>query len=752
MFARLQKPQPKRLVDSICQEAPLTENCHTSTLSLNGAYSQPGGIPHQYGSSHSGELPIVQDLTALYAVVRTEAAPILQQIAVRLMALDDAWQGIVRRHIDPLFGGQERNRQFSELNIGIGTPEKDANRRMGLAVINLGVAWTATHLFWPLAVANIAFSTWLAWPLYQRGFQKLKNQRQLSYPLVLISSEFATYLGGYFMPASVGILFAMTTQKLFMSTEHHFRREFLAAFGPQPRKVWAVVDGVEMEVPFETVARGDILVIDAGQIMPVDGVVTSGLAMVDQHMLTGESQPAEKAAGDPVLAATLVLSGKIYVCVEKAGAETNAAQIAAILQKAVNYRLSFISRVQNFNDRMVAPLLGLGALAWLTLGGWAAAAITGVGVGMVARVGGPMAMLSYMNVASRRGILVKDAHALEVFQRVDTIVFDKTGTLTLEQPQVCKLHLQSAAEEQSIDAATLLCYAATAEARQSHPIAKAILAAAAEARVELLPIADAHYRVGFGIQVLIDGKVVRVGSQRFMESEQLAVPATLAAQQEACHAQGHSLVLVAVDEQVVGAIELEPTIRPDAKATMATLREQGLDLYIISGDHEAPTRHLAEQLGIDHYYAGVLPQDKAALVEALAAQGRTVCFVGDGINDAIALSKAEVSVSLRGATTIATDTAQIVLMGQELQQLVFLREIATQFGNTLQKLFRLTVIPVSVVVAGTFLIHTGIYFSILAGGIGFWSGVGVALQPLRRYKSSELVITKTAHQQDVTAS
>lgn len=728
MLARLQKSKAPRLIDSICQVVPPVENGHTPTCPLNGTHSQP------YAASLGGELSIGQDLTALYAVVRTEAAPLLQQLAVGLTALDDAWQGIVRRHIDPLLGGQERNRQFSELNIGIGAPEKDANRRMGLAVVNLGVAWTATHLFWPLALANIAFSTWLAWPLYLRGFHKLKEQRQLSYPLVLISSEFATYLGGYFLPASIGILVAMTTQKLIMSTEHHYRREFLGAFGPQPRKVWAMVDGVEMEVPFETVAIGDILVVEAGQTVPVDGVVTAGMAMVDQHMLTGESQPAEKMAGDAVLAATLVITGKIYVQVEKAGAETNAAEIAATLQKAMNYRLTFISRVQNFNDSMVAPLLGLGALSWLTLGPWAAAAITGVGIGLVARIGGPMSMLSYMNVASRRGILIKDARALETFKTIDTIVFDKTGTLTLDQPQVRQIHLAADPAQGGIDEATLLSYAAAAEAKQTHPIANAILGAAHDAGLPVPTIADAHYEVGYGIQVTIQEKTIRVGSQRFMQNEQLVVSPALATLQEICHTQGHSLVMVAVDQQVVGAIELEPTVRPEAKAAVAELQRLGMAIYIISGDHEAPTRHLADHLGIAHYYAGVLPQDKAALVDALKAEGRTVCFVGDGINDAIALNKAEVSVSLRGATTIATDTAQVVLMGQDLRQLVYLKQIANEFNGTLQTLFRLTVIPVAVVTGSTFLLHTGIYFSILAGAVGFWSGVGIALWPLRNYQ------------------
>ena len=754
----LKRPK-KVLIDALLTQPSIDRASHSTGVNTNGRDATTGRTnAHDFGPSSPASslpllgtelvahlrnvqqrtlMPLADNVVALYKAEYLRATPVVREVGEKLMVLDDHWQHFVQQHIDPLLMGKVRGQQKTELNLGLSEVEKDANRRVILAVGNIGVALAATHLFLPLAAANIAFSTWLAWPLYQRGYRKLVDERSLSYPVVLIGSEIATYLGGYFVPASVGILVAMATQKLIQQTEDHFRREFIGAFGPQPRTVWAVVDGVEVELPFAALGHGDILVVEAGQTVPVDGIITNGLATVDQHMLTGESQPAEKAVGDRVLAATIVLAGKLYGQVEKTGAETNAAQIALILQKAANHKLSFLSRVRNFNDGMVAPLLGVGALGWLTLGPWAGAAIMGTGVGAVARIGGPLSMLSYMNIASRRGILVKDARALEVFQRVDTIVFDKTGTLTLEQPQVQALHLFREVAGDAFDEATLLRYAAAAEAKQTHPIAKAILAAAAERGLALPALDDARYEMGYGIKVVIEQQTVRVGSRRFMEMEELSVPADLDALQSASYTKGHSLVLVAVGDQVAGAIELAPTIRPEAKRAIAELQAQGVALYIISGDHEAPTRHLAGQLGIEHYYAGVLPQDKAALVEGLKAEGRTVCFVGDGINDAIALSKAHISVSLRGATTIATDTAQVVLMSQDLRHLTFLLTMARQFNGTLQLLFRLTVLPVALVTGTTFLLHTGIYFSILIGTLGFWSGVGIALLPLRNDQQAQ---------------
>lgn len=748
MIASLLKPKKKSLVDILQEKSPFAQNGQAAPAFANGAKPHKASSgPRVEDGRVSGRRspqndaiarvveqmqqeviqPLRAEMTTLYKAAQIEAAPWINKMGVQLMVIDEQWQQIVQHYIDPLLGGALRSQQLTELDIRLSEPEKDMNRRVLLAAGNLGIAWGATYLFPPLAIANIVFSTWLAWqPLYKRGYHLLVEKHRLSFPVVLFSSSVAAYFGGFFIPASVGLLMVMSTQKVMAHTEDHFRRGFVGAFGTQPRTVWVIIEGSEVEVPFITIKHGDILVLEAGQTVPVDGVITAGMATIDQHMLTGESQPAEKGVGDRVLAATLLLAGKLQVQVEKTGVETNAAEIASVLQNAAKYKISFASRIQDFNDQLVIPLLAVGGLSWLVLGPWAAAAIMSMGIGAMARVAGPLSMLSYMNVASRRGILIKDARALEVFKNVDTIVFDKTGTLTLEQPQVYGIHLCSV-----LDEATLLTYAAAAEVKQTHPIARAILAAATTRGLVLPTLDDAHYEAGFGIKVQVNQQSVWVGSWRFMEIEQLPVPAALNAAQAACHAKGHSLVLVAVGEQVVGAIELAPTIRLEAKQAVAELQAQGLTIYIISGDHEAPTRHLAQELGITHYYAGVLPKDKAALVEGLKADGRTVCFVGDGINDAIALSKADVSVSLRGATTIATDTAQIVLMSQDLSHLVFLREIARNFEGTMNTLFRLTLLPMALVIGTTFLLHTGIYFSILIRNIGIGSGVVLALLPLR---------------------
>jgi Cu2+-exporting ATPase len=622
--------------------------------------------------------------------------------------------------------------------------EKDINRRLLLAAGNIGVALAATNFFLPLAAINIGSIIWLGLPMYKRGYQALVKEHRLTYPVVLMGAEMAIILGGHFVAGSVAMLMVTATNKIINRTEDHFRRNVTEALGQQPRTVWLLVNGVEVETPLAAIRQADVLVIGAGETIAVDGVIIDGAAIIDQHRLTGEAQPAEKTVGDEVLASTVVLSGTIQVQVQKTGEETSAAQIAVILQRVGRTRLAFNSRVQNFVDGMTLPMLALGGTALVTLGTEGAAAVMSVGVGSVARFGGPLSMLSYLNVAARHGLLIKDARSLETLKNVDTIIFDKTGTLTLEQPQVSRIHLcqdrGSRNGHQPISEELLLSYAAAAESKQSHPIAKAIMTAAQTRGLTVPAIADAHLEIGYGIKVRLtnpqsairnpQSAMVLVGSRRFMEMEGIAIPAELEAVQEACHDLGHSLVLVAINEQVAGAIELQPTLRPEALAAIAALRKRGLALYIISGDHEAPTRQLAETLGIEHYFAGVLPQEKAGLVEQLKAEGRKVCFVGDGINDGLALSKADVSVSLRGASTLATDTAQVVLMSQDLRQLEFLLQLAREFEQSLKWLFRLTLVPVGTVVASTFLLHTGIYTSLLVWQLGMLSGIGMGFLPL----------------------
>ena len=551
------------------------------------------------------------------------------------------------------------------------------------------------------------------------------------------------WLSGYFVIGGLSFLTFNLVKKLTLQSQDQTRKEIVNILGEQPHLVWVLENGVEMEIPFKRLRKGDILVVQAGQMIPVDGVIMQGKAAIDQHRLTGESQPLEAGAGDPVLAATVVLSGKVQIQVEKTGEATLAAQIEDILDNTLEYHHTIETRGEVIADRWVTPSILMTGLTGVTLGLKSSMAVLSNMPGLDMTLLGPMSLLIYLNLASRHHVLIKDGRSLELLQKVDTVIFDKTGTLTLEQPHIKTIHLSNDLDSH-INEDTVLSMAAAAEQRQNHPIAKAILAAAEERGLSAPAISDAHYEVGYGLRVWLELEtvselalentptLVRVGSTRFMEMESLCIPEELMAIETAGHELGHSFIMVAIGDSLIGAIELRPTIRPGAAEVIEALHQRKLKTVIISGDQEAPTRTLARELGVERYFANILPEEKAEFVSQLQAEGQTVCFVGDGINDAIALKKAEVSVSLRGATTIATDMAQIVLMDKTLKNLPTMFDLSHELERDLKTSLTLLTIPCCFVIGGVFFFHAGLLMSSLIYNVTFIASIANAMSPLYR--------------------
>jgi Cu2+-exporting ATPase len=336
-------------------------------------------------------------------------------------------------------------------------------------------------------------------------------------------------------------------------------------------------------------------------------------------------------------------------------------------------------------------------------------------------------MLSSLTLCAQHGILVKDGRAMDLMNEVDTVLFDKTGTLTREVPEVGEILTCGDYSPEQI-----LTYAAAAENRFSHPIAKAILQRFVALGRRLPATDDSKYHVGFGITVGIEGRVIRVGSGRFMKMEGIAIPAHVQQSLDRAHDEGFSLVMVAVGNELGGALELRASHRPEAEGIIQGLRERNIGhLAIISGDHEGPTRKLAQSLGMDEYFAGVLPGDKAEYVERLQKRGRKVCFVGDGINDSIALKKANVSVSLRGATSIATDTAQVVFMEESLAKLCDFLDISRSLDRNVRRSWGLIIAPNALCIAGAFTMGFGIMASVLTNNVAAIAALANGMLPLR---------------------
>jgi len=585
------------------------------------------------------------------------------------------------------------------------TPDPD----FAICTTSLAVAAASQFAVPALYPVGTALFLYASLPSYQGAWDLLVKERRLGVDIldaVVISLCLASgeIFAGALMSWCLGL-----GRKLLKKTQDDSRHMLLDIFGKQPRVVCVLRDAVETEIPLEELSRQDTVVVKTGEVVPVDGIIREGFGMLDQHALTGEATPAEKGVGERVFASTVMLAGQVHLAVEKTGGETTAAQITRILNDTLDYKLLALSRGETLADRAVAPTLALGSLAAASIGMNGAMAVVNCDLGTGIRIAAPLALLASLNLCARQGILVKEGRALETLPRVDTILFDKTGTLTRERPEVGKVFTWN-----GLDEGRIVQYAAAAEHKFTHPIALAVQEKFRQMGLAMPPTDASRYHVGYGITVSVDGRPVRVGSRRFLEREGIAIPPAAQGELERIHTGGHSFILVAVDETLAGALELQASQRPEVQEIIEGLRARGIaHMAILSGDHEEPTRRLADTLGMDRYFAGVLPQDKARYVELLQSEGRTVCFIGDGINDSIALKQADVSISLRGASTVAVDMAQIVFMQEGLRGLCSLFDIARGLERNVNRSWKLILVPNSLCILGVFTLGFGLWHSVV---------------------------------------
>jgi Cu2+-exporting ATPase len=569
-------------------------------------------------------------------------------------------------------------------------------------------------------------------PSYRGAYRVLFKQRRMGVDVLDSTIFTACLFTGQIFAGAMTAWFLSFGRRLLNQTRADSAKVLLQVFGKQPSLARVLRDGAEIETPLDKIEQGDRVVVYTGEVVPVDGVLVEGDAILDQHALTGESAPAEKTIGDKVFASTVMLAGKIVVQVEQAGKDTASSKISAILNQTVSYKLNSQSRGEAMADKAVTPSFGLAAVAGFGVDISGALAVINSEMGTGIRMAAPLGMLTSLTACAQHGILVKDGRALEIMRSVDTVLFDKTGTLTREKPEVARIICCEPYNDQ-----TLLTYAAAAEQKFTHPIARAIIEKFAETGKELPTLDDSKYQVGYGITVEINKQTVRVGSRRFMEMEKIPIPAWIDNELRTMHGDGNSFVNVAINGEMAGVIELRSSHRPEVEEILAGLRKRGVKhLAIISGDHKEPTRRLAERLGMDRYFAEVLPQDKARYVEQLQAEGKTVCFVGDGINDSIALKKANVSISLRGASSIATDTAQVVFMEESLAKICTLFDLSNNLETNVQRSWYLILLPNSFCIAGVFLFGFNIWHSVFFNNVSALLSLANGMVPLRNVKSA----------------
>lgn len=423
--------------------------------------------------------------------------------------------------------------------------------------------------------------------------------------------------------------------------------------------------GEPVEVPTADVVAGDLLLIRPGAKIAVDGTVEEGASEVDESMVTGESLPVSNAAGDTVIGASINTTGTLRVRATNVGSDTALAQIVAMVQEAQNSK----APGQRLADRaafwlVLVALIGgtVTFLVWWAVGAGVQSAllfaITVVVITCPDALGlaTPTAIMVGTGLGAKRGVLFKNATALETAARIDTVVMDKTGTLTKGEPEVTDLIAEAISEPE------LLGLVAAVEKESEHPLAAAIVRHATALGATAASATGFRNVPGHGATATVDGRRVAVGNRKLMVDEDVDVPAALMGRRDEWASTGRTAVLVAVDGRAVGVIALADAARETSAAAVRDLHDLGVQVVMLSGDNQATARRIADQLGIDTVIAEVLPGDKAAKIAELQAQKRKTAMVGDGVNDAPALAQADLGVAIGAGTDVAIETADLVLM------------------------------------------------------------------------------------------
>ncbi len=520
-------------------------------------------------------------------------------------------------------------------------------------------------------------------PLAAEGVGSLLRGRITSALLVTVAMVASVLIGEVFAAGEIAFIMALG-ELLEDSTVARARKglEQLLALNPaQGRLLHA--DGSEEMVSAESIRRGDLLRVKPGETIPADGAVEAGATSVNQSILTGESLPVDRAAGDEVFAGTLNGEGCIDIRASRDAGDSSLQRLIALVKEAGERKAPIAREADRWASWLVPASIGIAIAGYVALRmlGYEAseAQLRAVTVLVVfcpcaLVLATPTSIVAAIGQATKRGVIIKSGEALELLGRVTHIAFDKTGTLTLGKPEVRRVDAFGAGREE------LLRLAAAGEARSEHPLARAILAAAGGDAPE---VSDFQALPGRGVAATLDGSPLLCGSEACMEEAGVTLTEPLREALKAQREEGLATILVARDGVCLGAIGLGDTLRPETPKVLEGLK--GLHRAMLTGDHAAAARHLAQGLPLDSVHAELLPHEKVAVVRGLQEQGATVSMVGDGVNDAPALKQAHVGISMsRLGSDIATEAADISLMNDDLRRLPYLLRLAKATLRTIR--------------------------------------------------------------------
>jgi manganese/zinc-transporting P-type ATPase C len=479
---------------------------------------------------------------------------------------------------------------------------------------------------------------------------------------------------------------------------------------PEPAPAWVERDGELIQVPGDEVKVGEIVAVGVGETLPVDGRVVDGMALVNQAAVTGEDVPVRREQRHRVVAGSVVEEGRIRVEAQRVGSDTTTARVASFIQSSLASRSDTQRLAEELADKRVWYTLATGGLVYaLTRDLTRLESVFLVDYSCAIKLGTPMAFKSGMYRAATHGVLMRGGAAIEHLAEVDTVVFDKTGTLTHSELVVTDV-VALGTKHLSEDA--LLALVASVEEHASHPLAHAIVEAAKERDLKHISHGEVDYLVAHGLSTDVAGKRIIIGSRHFLEEHHGIAFDRHAAVIDRLQDEGKTLLYVGAAAQgrakggPIGVVALRDTLRADAGYALRRLRTLGVTrLVMITGDKRAKAEALAAELGLDAVHAEVAPEEKAAIIKALQAEGRKVAFVGDGINDGPALSVAEVGIAMPRGADIARATADIVLMDDRLSAVADAREVATR---------------TMALIKSNFTVAVGVNTAVLAGAVMGW--------------------------------
>jgi heavy metal translocating P-type ATPase len=577
--------------------------------------------------------------------------------------------------------------------------------RIGLVALAAAAVWFRVWEPYPaISVIGILGLAVGGWPIFKEAFENIV-QRRMTMELSMTIAIVAAAAIGEFFTALVITLFVLVAEVLEGMTVGRGRKAIRDLLEFLPREVSVRRSGSIRSVAAETLKSGDAVLVAPGGRIPVDGTVLDGHSFVDESRITGESMPAEKTAGAHVFAGSINQSGALEISAERIGRDTSYGKIIEAVESAEKSR----APVQRLADRLAGYLvyfaLGAAALTFLitrdmrsTISVIIVAGACGIAAGT------PLAILGAIGRAARLGAIVKGGVHLETLGRVDTVVLDKTGTLTVGKPEV-----QQIVPAGEVSADTVLAAAAAAELRSEHPLGKAIVAYARRQKCDIAEPSSFAYTPGRGILARVNDQVVLVGNQLWLADNGVN------AQRPTSHeAEAGAEVLVARDGRLLGSIIVADTIRPEAQRAIVELHRMNIKTVLLSGDTRRVASAVGTKLGIEEIEAELLPEEKLSRIRKLVAQNRVVAMVGDGINDAPALAEANVGIAMGSGTDVAQESADVVLLGNDLARLAETLAVAKRTRGIIWQNFAGTLI---VDAAGMALASIGVLGPLLAAFI-----------------------------------